>query len=507
MRALEWFWARRQSLGAVLLALCLLRAVGLAVGAVNVDEIDFALVARALHRGAFLYRDIVDNKPPLTYLAFWPVTLVSSPTLLPMWPLGVAVALATCLTVRWASFRWTGDAETGWLGAWCAVLAMLCEVPSVNAELLMNLPAALALAFVVFARKGGPAGRLALSAGLAVGVASLFKQQALFLVPALAVGLLWPEANGRMGMPRAAARLLGLGLGAALPWLASALYFSAHQALPDFMEWVVASNVTYLGRAPGSALERLLLALLPAVGAPLLVWALAARESFVRPDAVRAMLVTALLSTWVPVCLGGRFYEHYFLQFVPPLAMLAAPGAARLARDWAKLARPFRAVVLCLVLAPPLGYLGYCWWRADVDGYPTQDAKVRTLASWLRENTASQDTLFVWGDYAPVYWLANRSPGTRYIMTAVQAGNFDPGQLPPGFDVRPYREVEHVKRTLVDLETRRPAWVVDTAPADIHHWSAVPLSAFPELDSYVQSHYTQVANPAGAAVYRRRQMP
>jgi 4-amino-4-deoxy-L-arabinose transferase-like glycosyltransferase len=504
VRALEWFWARRRSVGAVLLALCVLRAVGLAVGAVNVDEIDFALVARAMHRGAFLYRDVVDNKPPLTYLAFWPVTLVASPTLLPMWPIGVAVALGTCLVLRRAASLWTGDAGTGWLAAWCAVLAMLCELPSVNAELLMNLPAALALAFVVWARRGGPPLKLALAAGLAVGLASLFKQQALFLLPALAVGLLWREGGVRLGVPHAVARLLSLGLVAALPWAATLLYFSAHGARADFLEWVVTSNFTYLGRAPGSAPLRLGLALLPAVGAPLLLWVLAVRESLVRPDAVRAMLVTALYVTWVPVCLGGRFYEHYFLQFVPPLSMLAAAGATRLTREWPKLARPLRAAVLLLVLVPPAGYLGYCWWRVGEEAYPTQDAKVRTLASWLRDNTRPEDTLFVWGDYAPVYWLANRNPGTRYIMTAVHAGNFDPGQLPEGFDVRPYRDSVQVQRTLEDLEVRRPRWVVDTAPADIHYWARVPLGAFPELDGYVLAHYSLVAKPSGAAVYVRK---
>jgi hypothetical protein len=477
------------------------------VGAVNVDEVDFGLVARVLHAGGLLYRDVVDNKPPLTYLAFWPAGWPATWTLLPMWPVGVGVALATCLVLRWATARWTLSVEAGWLAAWCAVLAMLCEVPSVNAELLMNLPASLALAAVVAARTGNAPVRLALAAGLAVGTASLFKQQALFLVPALGVGLVWPDSVRPARVASAIARLFLLVLGAALPWLVCVVFFTSRGTLREFLDWVVVSNLTYLGRAPGPVLSRLWPALAAAVGVPLLLWLLALRGLQGRLDGVRAMLSVALLSTWVPVCLGSRFYEHYFLQFAPPLAMLAAPSAAQLASRWGGLSRPLRLAVLFLAVAPPMGYLAYTWGRAWAGAYPTQDVKLRTLAGWLREHTQPSDRLFVWGDYAPVYWLAERLPGTRYIMTAVHAGNFDPAHLPEGFDVRPFRSDADVRRTLEDLERRRPAWVVDTAPADIHHWSHVPLSAFPELQNYIHDTYTLVARPAGADVYRASSNP
>jgi hypothetical protein len=58
--------------------------------------------------------------------------------------------------------------------------------------------------------------------------------------------------------------------------------------------------------------------------------------------------------------------------------------------------------------------------------------------------------------------------------------------------------------TLRDLEANRPGWVMDTAPADIHHWSRVPLEKFPSLRAYIDAHYSEVASPAGARVYRRR---
>jgi hypothetical protein len=45
--------------------------------------------------------------------------------------------------------------------------------------------------------------------------------------------------------------------------------------------------------------------------------------------------------------------------------------------------------------------------------------------------------------------------------------------------------------------------IVDTAPADIHAWAHMPLSAIPELRDYVAANYHLAANPGGAAVYLR----
>jgi hypothetical protein len=216
------------------------------------------------------------------------------------------------------------------------------------------------------------------------------------------------------------------------------------------------------------------------------------------------MLVSALIVTWVPVCLGGRFYEHYFLQFAPSLAVLAGVGADRLLSSWSSLAKWKRLSAVALLMLPVLGSVGFCFFRGLIGQYPAQEPRTREVAAWLRSHSASGDRLFVWGHYTPLYWLAELDPGTRYLNTSVQMGNFDPGQLPAGFDVTPFRNAVDIQRTLEDLERRRPAWVVDTAPADIHHWSAVPLAKFPELEAYIQSHYALVASPGGAAVYRRR---
>jgi hypothetical protein len=122
----------------------------------------------------------------------------------------------------------------------------------------------------------------------------------------------------------------------------------------------------------------------------------------------------------------------------------------------------------------------------------------------LRAHTPLEAKLFVWGHFTPIYYLAERGMGTRYYNTSTHVGDFDPAHLPPGFDLSPHRSHRDIQATVQDLEVRRPEYVVDTAPADIHAWSRVPLAVVPEIASYVSSRYEEVARPAGAIVYRRR---
>ncbi|HME90481.1 MAG TPA: hypothetical protein VKE49_03605, partial [Myxococcaceae bacterium] len=139
-----------------------------------------------------------------------------------------------------------------------------------------------------------------------------------------------------------------------------------------------------------------------------------------------------------------------------------------------------------------------------VGHYPSQNAKANQIASWLSLHTAPSERVFIWGYFPPIYFLAQRMPATRYLHAGPLFGNFDPHHLQPGFDPSAHLSPRDVSRTLEDLKTYRPAVIVDTAPADIHDWSKIPLHKFPSLARYVEEKYRLVARSGGAAVYQRR---
>jgi hypothetical protein len=506
---MSFLWGRRALLG-LIAAVVALRAVGFLVGQVNLDECDFWLFGRMLQEHTVAYVGVADIKPPLTYLTFMAADLVAGHHRTVAVPLlGIVVVLATALALAGVARAWRGDARVGWAAAWLTLVAGLCEAPSVNAEILMNLPAAGAL-YARLRAERDQAPRWDVAAGLAAGVATLFKLQAGILLVAFVLAILWRHlplpGRQKAGVREAWIRVGFTSAGYAAPWAVTVAWCAVRGSLPEFYDWVVRRNVFQISSAHVFSAGEVLPSIAAALGAAVFAWWLALRQARRPGDAFQRGLVILLALTVIPVSIGQRFYEHYFLQFVPPLALLGAPQLVALAGRWRDLSRPRRAGVLALALLPPLAYLTFTVYRGLAGTYPGQDPKARDIATWLRQHTGSSDRMFMWGDYSAIYCLAGRLPGTRYMRTAPHVGDFDPLHLPPGFDFTPYRSERDIAATLADLKANRPAIVVDTSPADVHRWSLFPLSQVPELDRYVQSNYLPVGHPAGSVVYRRRDL-
>ncbi len=340
-------------------------------------------------------------------------------------------------------------------------------------------------------------------AGALAAAASLFKHQAGILLAAFVLTLAWEWLRRRS---REGRRMAALVCGFTLPWVVAAAIYWRLGHLGEFLEWNVWRNLGYAAHSAGSPWPRIFIGLIAgAFGAAPLQWWLATREARVAsPDPARKALVLAFALTWIPVSLGGRFYEHYFLQFLPVLAILSAPAAVSLLGRWDGLGRWTRRALAFFAFFPVIFWAGHGFVRGYIGQCPLQDPRARAIAGWLRQNTAPADRVFVWGHYSPLYYMADRLPGTRYYATSVHVGDFDPAHLPDGFDLRPYVSARDVRQTIVDLEQSGTRWFIDTAPSGLHRWGHAPLSVAPHLQEYVQARYALVAEPAGARVYRRR---
>jgi len=500
-----------RSLFGLIAAAFVLRSASFLFDVVNLDEVHFGLVGRSILDGGLPYVDAIDIKPPLTYLVYTAGGLFGGMSLWPVHLLGVAWLVATCLVLREAARRWTGSEDAGWAAAWIALLASLCEVPSVNSELLMNLPASLALLCAVGAQGSAPRSDTDRAAeakpgldflcGGCVAVASLFKHQAAALGVGLAIAMVW---RGPRGLRRCAL----LALGFLFPWAAVAGFYAARGHLSEFYDWVFVRNVLYAGEgAAGSAISRFAFSTVVCMSITLVPWILAVQETFKRSERAREPLRTAVVVslwiTWAAVAAGGRFYEHYYLQFVPPLALVAAPRLAELLSPDAP-RRPRLAAAAGFYVAAAL-YLAFTLTKGFTGGFPGQDEKVRDVSRWLAANSRPDQRVFVWGDATTLYYLAHRKPGTRYLNCAVEVGNFDPSHLPQGFDVASHVSAPDVRNTIADLERNRVGLVVDTSSgAAIHHWDRLPLAQVTGLASYIAEKYRLVATPAGVPVYARR---
>ena len=507
--------ASRLKLPLLLLALfvgvsVLTRWLSLVVELLDMDEAAHIVGSWVLRDGGRLYRDFVDNKPPLLY-AYYALAQALLGRGLP------AVHLFTALVwVPLTALAASAVFRHGRRGLVAGLLHLLYgsaflahDMLATNAELVLLLPAAWAVALLADERRARRPAALLLAGGL-LGIATLVKHQAVFWLPALA----WAGASAEAGAPRlrrAARGALPLA-GFLLPLAATVLAFAAAGGAGELAYWVLLRNWAYaasppsareaLGRAAGSLLPWLL------AGAPLW-WAWRRTRPLFTPR-LRRLLDLLLALGLLPAFAGLRFFPHYLVPAGFALALGATPAVASwLERPLPRAGRAFLAASLGLALgfqaANAALYLG------GLGVYRETDPVYRATAARLaRDPCFPGSRLFVWG-WAPAFYyyagLAGARPASRFAVMA-QAGltGYVPGNLGSVRRRRPDEptlEPSHWAWLMQDLERSRATYVLDTAPAGLYRWDRYPLRDYPGLDGYLRRRYQAVDSVSGVTVFRR----
>jgi hypothetical protein len=512
--------ARPLALLGVFLALALLtRAPFLTVPFLDLDEAAQLLGGLSLLRGGTPYVDIVDNRPPLLY-AWYALAQALLGRGVPGVRLLTAVSVLP-LTALAASAFYRHDRRgvvAGILYLVYGAAFLAHDMHSASPEVLMSLPIALAVATLRDEADAARRPRLVL-AGAWIGVGVLLRQQAAAALPALAwTAWIAARANGksapRVGaLSRRAVRpllaLATLAAGCALPPALAWLWFARRGAAGELVFWTIRHNLRYAadpipaaeaaGRA-GAYLVPFLFVTLP------LWWAsLRSRGRFPSPHAER--LALALLASSVPpLFVGLRFFPHYFVQLYLPLALGAAPwvaavvrrplgGTGRLFVGWTAAALVTATVVNALL------YSG----RSRV--YQETAPVFRDVAARLRSDSCyGSGPLFVWGFAPQLYVESGLAPASRFVVPQASLAGYVPGRASrsAAFDERARISDTDWELLMGDLERRPPAFVLDTAPANLHEWGRYPMRAFPRLGRFVKEGYDATAIVDGVWIWRRR---
>jgi hypothetical protein len=293
-----------------------------------------------------------------------------------------------------------------------------------NTEAWQSLPLLAALALALLEPRPG-AGRW-LACGLALGAASLFKQ------PLLAGVLLLPWAAGERDLMKAVAlTCLGTGLAWALAWAPFAL---AHGGW-DFLNCTLAYNQSYVLHGQSEAWRRALglaLHLAPELGLLSLLALFGALR--LHRDGGR----WGWLAAWgglglVTLAASGRYYPHYAIVALGPLAALAGLGAQGL---WQAAPGPRGRWAVGLALAAAVGGWALAQaplWRADDGAAVTwQLYGVPSFGSAPVEGRRVQQLcpegkrLFMWGDDAEIFYLSRRAPASRFLFCYPFTGEAPP---------------------------------------------------------------------------------
>jgi hypothetical protein len=483
----------------------LTRWLCLAVDILDMDEAAHVVGSWVLLDGGRLYRDFVDNKPPLLYVYY---ALAQAPLWRGLFPVHLVTVLLTVpLTALAASAFFRHDRRglvAGLLHLVFGSAFLAHDMLAANAELILLLPASWAVVALCDEEGAGRTGAALLSGAL-VGVATLVKHQAVLWLPALA----WATVTGG---GRRSRRLLALAAGFFFPLAVTALWFAGSGTAGDLFYWTVLRNVAYAANpiSAREALERAARTLLPwlLASAPL-VWAWLRSRPLLGPRQRRLVDLLIVLALF-PAFAGLRFFPHYLVPAGWALSVAAAPAVESwLVRPLGRPGRWFAASALAIMLAfQALNASLY------LDGWhvyrETDPVYRKTVARLARDPCFRGSRLFVWG-WAPAFdylaGLAGARPAARFVAMG-QSGltGYVPGNLgsvrrraPGEADPAP----AHWDWLMEDLERSRATYVVDTAPAGIFRWDRYPIADYPRLHAYLQERFQFLDSVDGVTVYRR----
>lgn len=443
----------------------------------NPDEGFLATQARMLAAGGVMYETVVDRKPPLAPLLYQGAfTLFGDQSLWPLRVLAVLAVAATALFVASIARRRWGNRA----GVTAAVLCVLASVglnpedaQAANFEIFM-------LPFTAAAMWCADRGRWT-SAGFAVAGAFLVKQTGgAALLPVLY--LLWRSTPPGLARQRA---LLVTFAGFAVPLVVTALLMGVEQSL----FWTVTGSGSYASFA-GSELHVLgrgmINTLIFTAGCLGLVVPLV---TVVRRRLAHRTVLTPDLWVWLgasglAVITGFHFFGHYYLQLLPPLALLGTGALQLLAADWLRLA------VICSTVTCTV----FVGWAANTPR-PGLDHSQR-LAKAVQTRTEPGDQVLFWGMHPEHYWLSDRPPASRYL-TAGLLTNFSGGRDGPTVGER-YGMDGSWPTLLSELRENPPRVIVDDSRGQPYEPARMP-----RLKRLLAGEYERIAVVGGAVVYVR----
>jgi 4-amino-4-deoxy-L-arabinose transferase-like glycosyltransferase len=466
------------------------------------SEAMYSVVANEIVDGGQPYIDAVERKPPLLFWTYAAIFKVAGEF---NWKALHIVALVWTLGAMAGLYvigRELFDRNTGLIAALFYGVFQpwwTWKTLAFDSEMLMNLPIILAWA-IAFRRSSSRLRSELFVAGALLGVAFMFKQPAAIAAVPLGIYLLLPSYRVSRSLTRInsiiQATTLTLGFFAALGLVSIVLWKQG--IVHDAFYWTIADH-----DVPHVFWQKGIVNTLIFLGTclPLLFGAIMAcrdkSEIWTGKMAERTALLGLLAASAIGAAAGARFYPHYYVQLIPPLALLAASYYARL---WSRTIQPphwlLRPRVTYAWLALTIIVFSIKHWTGLAPRRVPSEA-----GRYLFTHSDPADRIFVWGQSPEIYLDAHRRPACRYITTFPLTGYVFGGPI-PGFDTRS-RILPGAWSTLEqDFARHPPTYIVDVQPDPKS--AQYPVKNFPILAKLLAERYEPVAHTAEGVIYRMR---
>lgn len=390
------------------------------------DEGVYQAVGMLINSGAPLYSGAWENKPPLLLILY--ALLNSDQFLIRIASLifGLLSIWFFYLTAR-RLFPKSKNAVMIVTFVYTFLFGInLIEGNIANAENFMMLPI---LASVYLFTSGELVKRLwevkaYFFAGFILSFAFLTKVVAVFDFLALSTFLLFDYEKNTKEIIRK--KLFPFVLGFIIPVLTTIVYFIFNGSFKEFMDAFVLRNVSYVGYENEFFIPQGLL-FLKIFALTLFISFLYLRRKYIKRNVL-------LILIWFGFSLfnayfSQRHYSHYLIILLPSFCLMIAVVIAE------KKERVFSLISLVLALLvirqtfvlkfeKVIPYysnlIAFCMDKKNLNGYQAffdrQTPRDYLLANYIKSNTNENERVFIWGNNAQVYKLANRVPIFRYTV-------------------------------------------------------------------------------------------
>ena len=398
------------------------------------DEGEYAYAGQLILQGIPPYKLAYNMKMPGTYVAYAGIMSVFGQTVSGIHLGLIVVNVATLALLFLLARRFCGFFGGAVATAAYALMSLDTSLlgQAAHATHFVVLPA---LAGFLLLQRPGEARRIwiCVAAGLCFGIAVMMKQQGVFLGIFGGLYLNYLELQ-KSPIPKGqiVQRMIGYALGCVVPFLLVCLWLSIAGVFPAFWHWTIEYAREYTSILPLDAgLANLKFQLVTMFQAAPLLWAagiigivvaIASKAAAGKRFFLFGFLLAAFLTT-VP---GFYFRNHYFIPFLPALAIFIGLAAQWLGQRMDQLkfgpaGQAFAAVIAAVVCAQSLFFhrdiffsltpMEACRQTYSINPFPES----LEIAKYIEEHSSPTDTIAVFGSEPQIYFYSHRHSATGYI--------------------------------------------------------------------------------------------
>jgi hypothetical protein len=230
-----------------------------------------------------------------------------------------------------------------------------------------------------------------------------------------------------------------------------------------------------------------------------------------RPLDRRALYVIIwFLLMWWPVCLGRRFFSHYFLMLLPPLAIMAGAQFASIRKPAVRnIFLGTLALWTCFFFLTRIDSLGI----REISGIHASDWEedVRDMqcpvGRYIGERTTPNERIFIWGFASPIYLCSGRLPTGRLLSADALVGRISGGRR--FMEGNAVQDMGALGKKLwdevfSDLEKRPPAYIVDVSSSEFGAFKDYPIEKYPIFQWMKDRGYKFENSVSGARLWRQQ---